>query len=66
MAKNKDANYKQLQRKEPLRNMGAGEYANLPQEPISRPYGGPRYRDGIINSFEASIDEISEIDENHR
>lgn len=60
-----DANYDQMQKKEPAQNMGQGSYANLPQEPIYREFGKPIYRDGLINSFDGSIQEISEIAENH-
>jgi hypothetical protein len=59
-----DANYDQMQRKEPARRMGEGDYANLPREPIYREFGKPIYRDGLINSFDGSIVETSGIAEN--
>lgn len=63
MAKTKDANYNH-KAKEPARNMGQGQHANLPQQAISRPFGGPVYRDGLVNSFVASLEDISQVDEN--
>lgn len=64
--KGKNANYDFARQKEPLRNMGQSSFANMPEKPMLMGFGKATYRDGLINSFSASIDEISEIHENQR
>lgn len=59
------ANYDFSQEK-PEKRMGEGFFANLPSEPIFGKFGPPKYRDGLINSFTSSVDELSGMDENER
>lgn len=70
MAKRKEdrnANYNFQDQVEPKRRMGQGSFANLPEEAkILKFDNTPQYRDGLINSFTANIEEISEIYENRR
>lgn len=62
--KNKNANYNFDSQKQPRRRMGEGSFANLPDHPMFGSFGGPTYRDGLINSFTAGISNLSGIDEN--
>lgn len=63
----KNANYDYNRQVEPDHRMGTGSYANLPGEPIMRPFSTQgEYRDGLINRIPAGIDEISGIEENCR
>lgn len=65
--KAKNANYDYKSQKQPVTPMGQGSFANMPEEPIMRPYGqAASYRDGIINSFSSNITDTSEIHENER
>lgn len=69
MAKNKgrNANYNFQDQVEPKVRMGQGEYANLPQEAKMLKFDNtPQYRDGIVNSWSANIEEVSGIYENRR
>jgi hypothetical protein len=60
----KTVNYDFMQ-KEPSQNMGQGSFAQLPDQPIMRPYGRPTdMRSGVINSFPCGIEDISGIYEN--
>ena len=61
-----DANY-EFKRKEPEAPIGSGSYANLPTQPIMRPFSkAHEYRDGIVNNYASGIDELSRIEENQR
>lgn len=62
----KDANYDKKKQKEPARRLGEGSFANMPKEVSVEVFAGPRYRDGITNSFVDSIREVSGISENQR
>lgn len=64
--KGKNANYNFASQKEPLRKMGEGSFANMPEKPMLMSFGKPTYRDGIVNSFSSSVGEVSEIEENQR
>lgn len=64
--KNKNANYDFDKQVAPAKRMGGGSFANLPDRPITARFGGPSYRDGLINSFTASVSELSGIEENRR
>jgi len=66
MYKDKSANYDFCVQNQPKKRMGMGSFANLPDKPIMLPYGAPTYRGGNVNSFSASIRELSGIDENQR
>lgn len=62
----RSANYDYKQ-KEPSRRMGEGDFANMPREPKIMQFGqSHNYRSGVVNSFDASVSEISGIDENRR
>lgn len=62
--KNKNANYDFESQVQPKRRMGANSFANLPDRPMYGSFGSPSYRGGLINSFTASVSELSGIDEN--
>jgi hypothetical protein len=62
----KDANYNKAKQKQPERPMGHGDFANMPREIVMKEFAGPRYRDGITNSFVDSVEDTSDICENHR
>lgn len=64
--KGKNANYDFASQKQPVKNMGSGSFANLPDKPIMASYGPPVYRDGLVNSFTASLSDLSGIKENGR
>lgn len=66
MKKERSANYAPCTRKEPIPRMGQGNFANLPDNPMIMPFGSPTYRDGVINDFDSTVDEISRIHENQR
>jgi hypothetical protein len=61
----KNANY-DADQDEPDSRMGAGSFANMPENPIFSDYVMPQYRDGIVNSFSAGVEELSGINENRR
>lgn len=62
----RDANYDKAKQKAPQKRMGSGSFANLPKDAIVKDFAGPRYRDGITNSFASNIEELSGIQENQR
>lgn len=67
MAKDKrNANY-DFKQKEPSRRMGGGDFANLPKDAKILQFGESHdYRDGLVNSYDASVSGLSGIDENRR
>lgn len=62
----KDLNYDFSVQNQPAKRMGSGDFANLPDDPIYSDFGGPSYRGGNINSFTASITNVSGIAENRK
>lgn len=62
--KNKNLNYNFNIQKQPANRMGNGCFSNMPDNPIFAKFDGPTYRGGNINSFTASISNLSEISEN--
>lgn len=61
-----NANYSFIQH-EPLVPMGHGEYANMPEKPILKPFNRPdKYRGGVANNFDYGIDNVSGIRENRK
>lgn len=63
----KNANYSYNRQVEPEHRMGTGSYANLPAEPIMKPFStSGEYRDGLINRIPAGLYDISGIEENAR
>ena len=67
MRQPKNANYDFDKQKQPESPMGKGSFANMPEKPImqdySKEYG---MRDGLINSFTATLEKTSKIHENQR
>ena len=72
MAKNRslsgdNANYDYKSQKQPMKRMGQGAFANMPEQPMLMGFGeGATYRDGLINSFSCNVSEVSKIDENEK
>lgn len=63
----RNANYNFQVQDEPLRRMGANDFANMPGRPMFMEFSPKNgYRDGIINSFTTDIREISDISENQK
>jgi hypothetical protein len=61
----KNANYDGKQNM-PATPMGSGSFANLPNKPMYADFAAPTYRDGIINNFTCSVNELSEVGENEK
>lgn len=62
----RNANY-DFKQKEPSRRMGEGNFANLPKDAKIVEFGqAHNYRDGMVNSYDASVSGLSGIDENRR
>lgn len=62
----KNANY-DPDKRTPQKRMGEDGFANLPREAIMRDFSKKMgYRDGLVNDFDSSIEEISGIPENRR
>lgn len=62
--KGPDANY-DFKAKEPKSPMGRGSFANMPDHPIFMAFSDkPDYRDGLVNKFTDSVEEVSDISEN--
>lgn len=60
----KNANYDFVQ-KAPKVRLGLGQFSNLPQEAIVRPFSaGASYRGGIMNNPATGVDFDSGVDEN--
>lgn len=59
-----DANYDRKGR-QPSSVMGRGSFANMPDRPIYMTFSDKAdYRDGLVNKFTDSVEEVSGIDEN--
>lgn len=63
MKKSKSANY-DFKQKAPVRPLGSGSFANLPEEALFIPLDGGEYRDGILNNPSYGVNMQSEVDEN--
>lgn len=62
--KGPDANYDKKAR-EPSRMMGHGSFANMPDHPIYMKFSDKAdYRDGLMNKFTDSVEQVSDIHEN--
>lgn len=63
----KNANYNYKIQREPKKNMGEKDFANMPTLPKMMTFvDKPDMRDGIINGFPCAVEEISGIYENDR
>ena len=63
----KNANYDEIERVEPMKRMGSGQFANMPESPMLMKFSDDHgYRDGIINDFSCSVEYVSGIAENHK
>lgn len=62
--KGPDANY-DFKAVDPKKRMGQGSFANMPERPIFMTFSDkPDYRDGLVNKFTDSVEQISDIYEN--
>lgn len=62
-----DLNYNFKRQKDPQKPMGFGDFANLPKDAKFMNFSNvPQYRQGVVNSFTANLEEVSEIYENQR
>lgn len=63
----KDANYDFKKQKEPSHRMGDGNFANMPDRPIMRPFPPcERFRGGMRDGTVCEVSDISGIEENER
>lgn len=62
--KGPDANY-EPKASDPHKVMGRGSFANMPDRPIYMTFSDKSdYRDGLVNKFTDSVEEVSGIYEN--
>lgn len=63
----KVANYDYSRQAEPSKPMGHGDYANMPDGAMIRPFSkSHNVRSGVVNDFACGLEQISGIDENYR
>lgn len=63
----KVANYNYADQKEPKHPMGHGDFSNMPDGAMIRPFSkSHNVRSGVINDFACGLEDISHIDENYR
>lgn len=62
-----NVNYNFSVQKEPKKRMGAGDFANMPKDPIMSQFSDRcEYRSGVPNSFVASVRDLTGISENQK